>query len=229
VLRLSKTFQTSTSPVRAAETQFTDDPGTAGEAISFEERLVSRMVSSGRDEWHVNPSTRPAVLERIVYGIDDEPSHTFTKTGTVPAQGEHVDVPFKLTPEAATELLDITLTWDLPDDLDLEVFRKVNGKLEPAGQSGNPPGDSEQVTITDPTPGDYVLRVVNYASVSTSFTVTAGSYAETIVARHAPTAPFERWTLTCERPDGTVLETAKVLVSRGDRVTFDLAECRRAW
>ena len=39
VLRLSKKFDTMTSPVRSAETQFTDDPGTAGEVQTFRDKL----------------------------------------------------------------------------------------------------------------------------------------------------------------------------------------------
>ncbi|TDD68643.1 hypothetical protein E1262_15460 [Jiangella aurantiaca] len=37
----------------------------------------------------------------------------------------------------------------------------------------------------------------------------------------------EPWILTCERPDGTVLQTVPVNVDLGERVTVDLEECRR--
>lgn len=37
----------------------------------------------------------------------------------------------------------------------------------------------------------------------------------------------EPWTLTCERPDGTVLQTTEVAVDLGETATVDLKECRR--
>ncbi|PZF82673.1 M14 family zinc carboxypeptidase [Jiangella anatolica] len=37
----------------------------------------------------------------------------------------------------------------------------------------------------------------------------------------------EPWILTCERPDGTVLQTVEVNVDLGESVTVDLKECRR--
>ncbi|RIQ21879.1 hypothetical protein DY240_14540 [Jiangella rhizosphaerae] len=37
----------------------------------------------------------------------------------------------------------------------------------------------------------------------------------------------EPWILTCERPDGTVLQTVPVNVDLGETVTVDLKECRR--
>ncbi|MER7443972.1 M14 family zinc carboxypeptidase [Micromonospora avicenniae] len=37
----------------------------------------------------------------------------------------------------------------------------------------------------------------------------------------------EPWILTCERPDGTVLQTARVNVDLGERVEVDLKQCKR--
>ena len=230
VLRLSKTFDTLTSPVRRAETQFTGDPGTAGDAIAFEDALNTTMVSGGHVEWHVNPSTRPAVMERTVYATAQEPSRTFEHDGAPPAAaGEHVDVPFSLTAEDASQRFDVELSWDTPDDLDLEVYRRVGGKLTLVDSSGNPPALPERVSIEDPEPGDYVLRVINYQSVATTFHLSAATYPVTVTDVVPASVPFETWTLTCETPGGQVLQTANVLVSRGDRVVIDLAPCRAAW
>lgn len=230
VLRLSKTFDTLTSPVRSAETQFTEDPGTAGDAIAFKDELNTTMVSGGHVEWHVNPSTRPAVMERVVYDVAEEPSRTFEHDGTPPAApGEHVDVPFSLTEKDASERLDIDLSWDTPDDLDLEVYRKVGGDLTLVDSSGNPPPMSESVSIEKPEPGSYVLRVINYQSVATTFHLSASTYPVHVTDVHPALVPFETWTLTCETPGGDVLQTTNVLVSRGDRVVIDLAPCRAAW
>jgi murein tripeptide amidase MpaA len=39
----------------------------------------------------------------------------------------------------------------------------------------------------------------------------------------------EQWTLTCERPDGTVLQTEQVTVARGGTATVDLSACAAAF
>jgi len=227
VLRLKKSFETMTSPVRPLETWQTDDPGLAGDPIALDDVLETTSVVRGRFDLHANPSTRPAVLERKVYEIATEPSSTFTHEGGAIEREAHVDVLFSL--DAPTARVQIDLDWPTPDDLDLEVFRQVGGTLEPVDSSGNPPGLKEQVVIDDPEPGEYVFRVTNYASRTASWTITAGTYDVEVVETHPALAPFETWTLTCERPDGTVLQTVEVLVSRGDRVVVDLTACRRAW
>lgn len=230
VLRLSKRFDTLTSPVRGAETQFTDDPGTAGDAVAVADEVNTLMVSTGHVEWHVNPSTRPAVMERTVYDIDGKPSRTFDHDGTPPAAaGEHVDVPFTLTTEDASKRFDVDLSWDTPDDLDLEVYRKVGRDLTLVDSSGNPPPMSESVSIEDPEAGEYVLRVINYQSVATAFHLSAATFRMAVTDVHPALVPFETWTMTCETPGGVVLQTTNVLVSRGDRVVIDLAPCRAAW
>jgi hypothetical protein len=229
VLRLRKSFETTTSPVRAAETQFTDDPGTAGDVQTFRDSLNSIVVPNGHVEWHVNPSTRPAVMERKVYDFAPEPTRQWSQDGTPPPQGTSVDVPFTLAPDDAGGRFDIGLTWDTPDDLDLEVYRVENGKLTPVASSGNPPLMDESVSIEDAAAGDYVLRVINYQSSATTYTLTAATFPVTVTDVHPATAPYETWTLSCERPDGTVLQQVNVLVSRGDRVEIDLAACRAAW
>jgi hypothetical protein len=39
----------------------------------------------------------------------------------------------------------------------------------------------------------------------------------------------EQWTLTCERPDGTVLQTEQVTVARSATATVDLSACAAAF
>ena len=229
LLRLQKTFKTLSSPVREGETQFTSDPGSEGSTIAVTDALDTTMVSTGHVEWHVNPSTRPAVMERRVYGVQDEPTRTWKHDGTAPALNQHVDVPFTLTAADASAQLDVDLDWPTPDDLDLEVFRKDDEHLSSVGQSGNTAGQKEHVSVEHPIPGAYVLRVVNYASVAPTFTLTAATFREGVTKVHPALAPFEEWTLSCLTPAGAVLQQQKVLVSRGDRVVVDLGECRRRW
>jgi hypothetical protein len=58
-------------------------------------------------------------------------------------------------------------------DIDLEVYRVVNGEFELAGFSATESG-TEKVDLFDPTPGDYVAVVLPFAdppgASSTSFT-----------------------------------------------------------
>ena len=58
VLRLKKSFKTSTSPVIDAD-------GVEGKPILFDDTLNTLMdvPSSGRYSWNINPSTRPVVAK----------------------------------------------------------------------------------------------------------------------------------------------------------------------
>ena len=208
-LRLRKTFST---PTWSPENDFTDS-------------LDSTMVTSGRTfSWDVNQSTRPAVQARLVKLLNEEPTRSETFTGTA-APTASVDHEFVVT-EADQEILQVVLDWPTPDDLDLEVYRKnADGSLTEVGSSGNFVAEKEKATINAPTPGTYVLRVINFASVSPTYTLTAALYNAT----EQTTAPLvEAWTLTCER-DGRVLQTVPVIVDRGQQVSIDLKECARRW
>ncbi|MBA3308941.1 MAG: carboxypeptidase, partial [Nocardioidaceae bacterium] len=111
-----------------------------------------------------------------------------------------------------------------PDDLDLEVYRKkADGSLVLVGSSGNLPGEKESALVNAPTPGTYVLRVINYASVTPTYTLTAALYEADELA--VP-GLIENYTLTCERR-GVVLEQRSIVVARGQQVKADLATCIR--
>ncbi len=209
VLRLRKVFST---PTWSPENDFTDS-------------LESSMVTSAKTfTWDVNQSTRPAVQARLVKLLGEEPTRSETFTGTAPPTSS-VDHEFVVT-EADQEVMQVDLDWPTPDDLDLEVYRKnADGSLTQVGSSGNFVGEKEKATISAPTPGTYVLRVINFASVSPTYTLTAGVYDAT----EQTTAPLvEAWTLTCEQ-DGQVLQTVPVVVERGQQVRLDLRECRSRW
>jgi hypothetical protein len=213
VLRLTKEFSTAT---------------TTGAPIH--DRLVSTLVvpSNGKFTWHVNPSTRPEVMEHRVRILAGEPTReeTTTKTAVVWTPGDHVDIPFSL-PEANVGALKVKLDWPTPDDLDLEVyFVNPDGSLVLVGSSGNFILEKEEALIELPEPGNYVLRTINFASVTTTFTVTAGLYGvvgEDVFGGYV----VESYKLTCERADGTVLQTAAVTVDRGRTQKVNLGECSR--
>jgi hypothetical protein len=122
--------------------------------------------------------------------------------------------------------MQVTLDWPTPDDLDLEVYRKhADGSLSLVGSSGNFVGEKEKVTLNAPTPGTYVIRVVNFASITPTYTAEAALYDAT----EQLTAPLvEAYTLTCEQ-DGQVLQTVPVVVDRGQQVKVDLRQCARRW
>jgi len=193
---------------------------------SFTDRLNSTMTvdADGRYAWHVNQSTRPVVAERLTKVLRSEPvrSRTYTGGTTTPATGV-VDHRFTVT-ETGIDVMKVDLDWPTPDDLDLEVYRKkADGSLTLVGSSGNLPGEKESVLVNAPTPGTYVLRVINYASVSPTYTLTAALYEADEVA--VP-GLIENYTLTCERR-GVVLEQRSIVVARGQQVKADLATCIR--
>jgi hypothetical protein len=184
------------------------------------------VLRTGRDgsfTWHVNPSTRPAVMERRLRVLDEKPSRQEVHENTTPvAVGEHVDVPFTLT-ETGAGMLAIDLEWGTPEDWDLEVYRIENGKEVEVGSSGNTPGEAEQVLLQDPPPGEYIARVVNFAAASPAWTLTFGVYgtSDEVLAK----GTVERYTLTCETTTGKVLSSTKVLVDRGKALKVKLPSC----
>jgi Zinc carboxypeptidase len=211
LLRLTKQFETKTS---------------SGPPIT--DRLESTLVvgASNKYTWHINPSTRPEVMEHRVRILADTPTRTetTTKNAVVWLPGDHVDIPFAL-PESGVGALKVNLDWPTPDDLDLYVYYvQPDGSLLEVGSSGNFVLEKEEALIELPETGNYVLRVENYASVTTSFTTTVGVYSfsgEDVFGGNI----VESYDLSCERPDGTVLQRAKVTVDRGRTQRVDLGEC----
>ena len=214
VLRLTKEFKTSTSP-----------------AGFIHDRLVSTLVvpSGGKYTWHVNPSTRPEVMEhrvRILAGPADARADDQLDGGvwTIGDQRRHP------VPDAGDErrraqgeprLADAgrprprTSTTGIPTARSLEV-----------GSSGEFVLDKEEAIIELPEPGNYVLRAINFASATPSFTMTAGLYGvvgEDVFGGNV----VESYKLTCEKPDGTVLQTASVAVDRGRTQKVNLGDCIR--
>ena len=102
-------------------------------------------------------------------------------------------------PDDADGQVSIEVHWaNQADDFDLYVYRKNStGGLDQVGSSaGGPPSTSEATTISqqgsDPVaPGDYVIRVQNYAATSPDF---AGSvkFTEFAVPNQKPVAALKR-------------------------------------
>ncbi|HEX4977458.1 MAG TPA: M14 family zinc carboxypeptidase, partial [Nocardioides sp.] len=197
---------------------------------SFEDSLTStmRVGASGRYTWDVNQSTRPVAQAKLVEITEDQPVRSQTFTGGPTTVGQSVDHEFTVT-ETGMDLLGVTLDWPTPDDLDLEVYRRnADGSLTKVSSSGNAPGDKESLEIAAPEPGTYVLRVINYASVASTYTLTATLYDSATVSSEEVPGLIEAWTLSCEK-DGKVLEQVPVVVDRGQQVKADLKTCLARW
>ena len=203
---------TETSPVEPAQPDVIDgQPSPAGPKQTFVDRLETDLTvpAGGSFAWSINPSTRPAVMEKRFPTVSDTPTRAATyhnQTQTQPNQvvgegepGTYEDIALDVRESDAAKLLSLELTGDIPaDDYDLELYRRVNGELVDVASSGNP-ANPELILLDDPPVGEYVLRVVNFLA--------AGPW--TVEAKWLSAGPdevtpgtVEAWTLTCERPDG---------------------------
>ena len=206
---------------------------TANEAQPvISDTLSSSLVvgANGAFTWHVNPSTRPEVLEHRVRLLAAEPmrQERTEKIGVVWGPGDHVDVPFTLT-ETGVQALKVNLDWPTPDDLDLEVYEvQPDGSLLLVGSSGEFVGVKEEALVELPNPGQYVLRAINFLSATTSFTMTAGVFAPG-AEQVTRGGVIELYRLTCATPTGQVLQTVDVAVDRGRTQRVSLRACREAW
>ncbi len=192
---------------------------------SFRDRIDTpiEVDRDGSFEWIVNPSTRPVVRSRTYQKLEDAPYLEKTIDGTNPGPGSHTDHEFVLDKDA--DLFRVDLDWPTPDHMDLEIYRQVGDKLVEVGSSGNFVGDKERADVPNAEAGTYVLRVINFASASPTYTLGVKLFDS---VTRTTDGKRESYTLTCEK-DGKVLQTEQVFIGRGDRVRVDLAECRREW
>jgi hypothetical protein len=244
VLRLHKSFQTMTSKVCLYAQGYLNSSGggtpadcpAQGDAQSIDDHLDTTMVvpKGGKFTWHVNPSTRPFVGARYIAGALEPaaPDQTFTPTaeenklvlGAADEDTGSVQREFTVGP---ADQLDVDLAWPAPaEDYDLKLFRKnADGSLTAVDDSGNAASTNEHITVADPAPGTYVLRVVYYLTAGNDWTATVKQSNRT-AAHVEPTGKTEAWTLTCETQNGKVLGTQDVTVARGQRLALDLKKCK---
>ncbi len=180
--------------------------------------------TNGRFEWHVNPSTRPIVQARQYRVTSEEPDHTESSSATTPPPGagrdddiHHNNHDYRLG--VGVDLLEVKLDWPTPDDMDLYVFRNTPDGVEQVGSSTSFL-DKERVLVPDAEGGNYVIRVVNYTSVSPTYTLTV-SHFET----HMQTTPslIEAYTLSCEI-DGRAVHQTAVVIDRSQQAKVDPCE-----
>lgn len=219
-LTLSKAFTTFTSPVL----KNSSDPESAGAPIGFPDRLSStyRVPKSGVVDWHVNPSTRPIVRGSFVANLAAAPSREQKGEApqpTIPGAGARnpattIDVPFTARPEDARTGVLVRMQWaSADDDYDMMVLRKQEGGgFSEVGKSFTAGGESdfEEVLLPNLIPGEYVMRVINWASTDPEWTWSVKFFGPG-PNRPAPKTT-ETWDLRCG--DGPV---TKVAVERGQR------------
>ena len=156
---------------------------------------------------------------------EPQPKHYVEREFTIPDDGA----------QRATVSLDWTAP--APEDYDLYLWKKAaDGTWQPAGNgtdgtiwagsgpgtSGHPPGDFEQIEITENIPGEYRMRIVNYAAAGDTWTVEVERFAGGTGPSYEEVGR-ENWTLTCESADGqTVYETHEVFVDRGQSVAMNM-------
>ena len=191
---------------------------------SFEDFVDSSITvgKKGKFSWIVNPSTRPVVMGKKVDELADAPfaSETIEGSVTVPGIGTATH---EYVAKKASDVLRVDLTWPTPDDLDLAVYLKKGDELVEMGTSGNLPGSGEAVEIPDAPAGTYVIEVINYASVTPSYTVEVGQFS----AKSSKVKGIkERYVLTCE-VDGKVESKKNLYIDRGQVKKLDLRRACR--
>jgi hypothetical protein len=224
LLRIRKVFVTETSNVRTFSNgavtleEVEAEPANNGPKIRFLDTIDTfmKVPASGAFEWHVNPSTRPIAAEKRIRGVAETPYHSQTWENTDPSiPGDEMDKEFTITGSEPVRLLKVSVNWSTPDDYDLEVYLKQpDGSLKDMGGSGGPPGAKETAYIEDAPPGDYILRVVNFAAANPAWTMKAelfGPGPDIIIG-----GGKEAYLLTCHKSGQ--FKTQKVFVDRGQRL-----------
>jgi hypothetical protein len=120
----------------------------------------------------------------------------------------------------------VDLSWDpqCASDLDLYIYWKdpVTHEFRQVASSGNAAGSCEQAVLIQPRTGQYKAEIDLFASPpATPYHVVRTDYSGAVkVTRSGKT---EAYTMTCETPDGKVLESKQVTVGRGQTADVDFA------
>jgi Zinc carboxypeptidase len=221
-LRLSKSFQTATSPV------WQDDFGTViGDPRTFTDTLTSELRSAGGSfAWHVNPSTRPLVAGR--HGRDPtgppqaridlaNPTGVPEENTVYPPGGPVEEIPFTVQGPADgvdNGRMTVHIEWGSPDtDWDVYVIGPSGQIVTQSASFGD---TTEDATLFDPPPGQYRAVVVNYDQVmNTPDDWFGGNVTFRSPTPRIETGTKESWTLTCTDSRGRMQASRQVIVDRG--------------
>jgi hypothetical protein len=213
VLRAGKAFTTSTSPVIGSD-------GTTSAPITFPDVLDTRMTvgADGTFDWHLNPSTRPAVVrERRTSLPAAEPAWTqdISSADPVlpPAAGTR-DIQFEVPADASRQIKAVLDGAD-GDDYDIYLYKGAGAAGAPIASSAGATAD-EVVVYDNAAPGTYTLQIANYAATQ-GYRGAISLYGIEPGSEQVIPAGVEAWTVTCERADGRVLGSQEVVIARGER------------
>jgi hypothetical protein len=157
--------------------------------------------------------------------------------GEIMAEEEaSVEREFDFVPLEGADDMRVSLEWAAqPEDFDLKLFKvEADGSRTPIGKgsgsdpgsSGNLPGTFEEIVVTDPQPGKYVLRVIYYATAANDWTAKVEQRRQG-EPKFIGTGKTEAYTLACETADGTVLGSRQVTIGRGQQMTLSMpAGCK---
>ena len=239
-LRLTKTFETLTSP----------RPENGGQPIALTDTLSDTLSTGGGGSfsWHVNPSTRPMVAKGVAGRVVDGRPQTATRDfetssppvvpneglADVPGSSEVIEFSIPETEDNGRSVVRMEYPPGTgASDLDLYVDRKLDdgtweqmGSGASANTGANPPCtlagrtgncDFEEAVIPDLGNGQFRLRVVNYESTSTDWVARLTTSAP--VADPGVPPATESYTLTCiDTRKNRVLAQRAVTVARGEQV-----------
>jgi Zinc carboxypeptidase len=104
---------------------------------------------------------------------------TFSSSASLPGAGSglpgtYEDKEFTIGPNDLNGSMKVRIEWALAaNDFDLFLYRKESdGSLTEIANSGSSTTTAEEVNVPDPAPGDYVVRVDNWAAADPSWTGT---------------------------------------------------------
>jgi hypothetical protein len=218
-VKLHKEFQTSTSPVIQPD-------GSTGAVIKFPDVLDTTLTvgSSGRFEWHVNPSTRPIVRkESRTSQTQPTPAQTIDISSAEPALPPTAggssavgtkDFEFDVTPAAARQIR-ARIDGADGDDYDLYLYKGSKSPDNAVASSAGSTAD-ETIAYDYPEPGHYVLSVQNWLATS-GWTGTLEVFGSVPGTEVIVPAGIESWTVTCTKPNGSVAGTEQIVIDRGQR------------
>jgi PKD domain len=153
------------------------------------------------------------------------PDKNFSGSAAGPMTGQ-ADIPVTIASDDADGHMSVEVHWTNPfDDFDLYVYKKNStGGLDQVGSSaGGPPSTSEQTTIdaqgTSPIPpGDYIVRVENYAATSPDFSGTV-KFGPLVLPNNKPTARLKA-VQTVKKGKRSVLDASGSSDSDGSIVNY---------
>ena len=218
LLRISKHFESETSPVIQPDGSVTDP-------LTYTDHLVSSFrPRGGWFSWDVNPSTRPVVAGR--WGRDPlapvQPGYDVANPPGVPAEGDSEEITFTVggLPEYDNFTAELHVEWPGADvDWDVYIYDEDGNFVASAASLDNP----EIARLIEPEAGEYTAVIENYEGGSDASDWTA-RVEFTPPPAEVVTGIKESWKLTCHR-GGRMTSMREVVVDRGETVNLGQA-CR---